>query len=315
MRRGATAPSQANARVVQAGQLPTEPHAGPLVAGRHAWRVDCIVSIETRNLGRKRGIDVLQGPRRVRVLIIDDVESKRAAVGETLRRQDFVVVEAADRPVAFDLLSHSSVDAVILDRRLGSTSGIELIRDLRARWPNLPVVLFTAHADPNFEEQALAAGATDFIDRGRSDSVLVRRLELILGRRSADLLARGAATPEVAVGPLRVVRDTRRAYWKGQEVNLTMTEFRMVLVFAERVGRDLSYRLLYDLVHGPGVVAGRGATGYRDNVRHFVQRIRDKFCRLDATFTAIETYPGFGYRWRNASQTPAAIDAAPVGRS
>lgn len=277
------------------------------------------MSIETRDLGRKRSIDVLQGLRRV--LVVDDVEGNRARLCEVLRRGGFVAFEAANGSAACELLGHNSVEAVILDRRPGSTSGIEVVREIRARWPNLPVVFLTAHADPSFEEEALAAGATDFIDRGRSNTVLVRRLELIMERCVADPMARGTAAPEIAVGPLRVVRETRRAYWKGQEVNLTMTEFRMVLAFAERVGRDLSYRLLYDLVHGPGVVAGRGAAGYRDNVRHFVQRIRDKFCRLDAAFAAIETYPTFGYRWRNTVRKPASAEgrrasgATSAGRS
>ncbi|HLW28926.1 MAG TPA: helix-turn-helix domain-containing protein, partial [Kiloniellales bacterium] len=67
---------------------------------------------------------------------------------------------------------------------------------------------------------------------------------------------------------------------------------------AERAGQDVTYRELYDLVHGRGFVAGSGPDGYRANVRTFMKRIRQKFRELDEDFDEIENYPGFGYRWR-----------------
>ncbi|HLS68350.1 MAG TPA: helix-turn-helix domain-containing protein, partial [Kiloniellales bacterium] len=80
--------------------------------------------------------------------------------------------------------------------------------------------------------------------------------------------------------------------------NLSLTEFKLVQLMAERAGQDVTYRELYDLVHGRGFVAGSGPDGYRANVRTFMKRIRQKFRELDADFDEIENYPGFGYRWR-----------------
>ena len=59
----------------------------------------------------------------------------------------------------------------------------------------------------------------------------------------------------------------------------------------------MSYREIYDLVHGEGFVAGAGEDGYRANVRTFIKRIRQKFRDLDDTFDRIENYPSYGYRW------------------
>ena len=67
---------------------------------------------------------------------------------------------------------------------------------------------------------------------------------------------------------------------------------------ATRPGEDISYRDIYDLVHGKGFVAGYGPAGYRANVRAFIKRIRQKFRAVDGTFDLIDNYPGFGYRWR-----------------
>ncbi len=59
----------------------------------------------------------------------------------------------------------------------------------------------------------------------------------------------------------------------------------------------MSYRELYDLVHGKGFFAGFGDDGYRTNVRTFIKRIRQKFRKTDNSFASIENYGGFGYRW------------------
>lgn len=70
------------------------------------------------------------------------------------------------------------------------------------------------------------------------------------------------------------------------------------MLLAEREGKDVSYREIYNAVKGEGFIAGAGMEGYRANVRALVKRIRQKFKDVDPDFTALENYPGFGYRWR-----------------
>ena len=72
----------------------------------------------------------------------------------------------------------------------------------------------------------------------------------------------------------------------------------MVQYLATRAGQDVSYRELYDLVHGKEFIAGDGPEGHRANVRTFIKRIRQKFRDIDDSFDEIENYAGFGYRWR-----------------
>ena len=80
-------------------------------------------------------------------------------------------------------------------------------------------------------------------------------------------------------------------------MDLTLTEFRIVTLLAEKAGRDVGYREIYDLVHGKDFVAGQGSEGYRANVRTFIKRIRKKFRGTDPYFDHIQNYAGFGYRW------------------
>jgi two-component system response regulator ChvI len=88
---------------------------------------------------------------------------------------------------------------------------------------------------------------------------------------------------------------------------LTLTEFNILSRLARKADEDVSYRELYDLVHGKDFLAGRGAGGYRGNVRTFIKRIRKKFRAIDPDFDHIRNYAGFGYRWM------AAPDAAVRG--
>ncbi len=99
--------------------------------------------------------------------------------------------------------------------------------------------------------------------------------------------------------------DRHAAFWAGQAVPLTRTEFAMVRLMAQRPDALVTYRDLYDLVHGPGFMAGKGASGYRANVRAFIKRIRKKFRDIDDGFDAIVNEPGKGYRWREITGTPA----------
>ena len=105
------------------------------------------------------------------------------------------------------------------------------------------------------------------------------------------------------LGPLTLQRDIKRASWKDNNIDLTLTEFQIVEHLATRAGQDVGYRAIYDIVHGEGFAAGNGEIGYRVNVRSFIKRIRQKFRDADDGFVQIENYPGFGYRWTKSEQT------------
>jgi two-component system response regulator ChvI len=163
------------------------------------------------------------------------------------------------------------------------------------------VIFLTVLSDDIYEEAALAGGAVDFIDKSRRLPILIRRLRLIAAgvRPAAGPMLEPAA---LAPAPLRLGRlelrfDTSRAFWGGRPVDLTLTEFRILALLADRAGQDVGYREIYDLVHGKDFVAGHGAEGYRANVRTFIKRIRKKFRDRDPDFDRIDNYPGFGYRW------------------
>lgn len=102
----------------------------------------------------------------------------------------------------------------------------------------------------------------------------------------------------LALGDLQLRFDTGHALWRGKPVPVTGTELKMLHLLIKNPGAPVSYRELYDLVHGPGFMAGKGNAGYRANVRAFIKRIRRKFRDIDDGFDAIGNDPGTGYVWQ-----------------
>jgi len=238
---------------------------------------------------------------RARIVVVDDDALFRESLERNLADAGFAVTGFAEGAVALDhFAADGAPDLIVLDWRMPGMTGIEVLRRLRETNAPTPVIFLTALSDQIYEEAALIGGAVDFVEKTRSFSILLRRIELALGGARAESVraAPERATQAIAVGPLELANDTARAQWKGERVDLTLSEFNIVRYLAERAGQDVRYREIYDLVRGKGFVAGTGMDGYRANVRTFIKRIRQKFREVDPKFDAIENYAGFGYRWR-----------------
>jgi two-component system response regulator ChvI len=244
------------------------------------------------------------------VLVVDDDDLFRESLARNLSDAGFEVRDFCSGP---DALSHLAdglgADLAILDWRMPVMSGIELLKRIRADGRDLPVIFLTALTDQIYEEAALATGAVDFVEKSRSFGIVLKRVQLILdGAKNQASSPAAASLPSAGTGEidadtlqagdLALKLKTGRAQWRGSAVDLTLTEFKMVLHLVRNSGEELTYRALYDVVHGSGFFAGTGSDGYRANVRTFIKRIRRKFRDLDDTFDEIENYAGFGYRWK-----------------
>ena len=232
------------------------------------------------------------------LLLVDDDDSFRESLGLNLVDEGYEVTSVASGRDALGFLQDGgSVDVVLLDWRMPNLSGLDVLRHMRRAGITTPVIFLTALSDDIYEEAALEGGAVDFIDKARRLPILLKRLQLIAeGVRPAvdpDL----RRTASLRLGPLELRLDTQRALWAGRAIDLTLTEFKIVMLLAEKAGQDVGYRQIYDLVHGKDFIAGHGSDGYRANVRTFIKRIRRKFRDSDPGFDHIENYAGFGYRW------------------
>lgn len=239
------------------------------------------------------------------VVVVDDDQLIRQTLAANLDAAGFKTVSFAGGPEALAYLAKGGrASALLLDWSMPGMNGPEVLRRLRARGHDMPVIYLTGYTQPVFEETALADGAIDFVDKSRSFGIVLLRLKLALAgaKRNQD----GAAAPPD--DGLRFDEESARIYWRGTRVKLTLSEVKIVHFIMAQAGRDVSYRAIYDQLRGEGFQAGEGEHGYRTNVRAIIRRIRRAFQTVDPTFDMIQNYPGFGYRWRPGAETAAAAD-------
>jgi len=243
-------------------------------------------------------------PRRppARIALVDDDPLFLRVFAGNLQAAGYDTVCFDDPKRALAILQQGiPPDACVLDWNMPGLDGLKLFNLLRAHGVAVPVLFLTSYGQVIFEEAALDAGAADFVDKSRGPAIILHRLSLAR-RLEPDAAQSGLSQSELArsdlnLGQLILSVSSKRAIWRGREVALSRNEFDVVALLAERAGRDVGYRQIYDVVRGNGFIAGHGEDGYRANVRAMVKRIRHKFIRVDPDFAALHNYPGFGYRW------------------
>lgn len=233
------------------------------------------------------------------VVIVDDDPMLRRTVATNLEDAGYQVIPFDGGKGAINYFAEGGrASAIILDWHMPELEGPEVLRRLRAAGNSVPVLFLTGHNQPIYEEAALAGGAVDFVDKSKSFGIILQRLRLAIeGAKATPAAASGAGSTT----GLDFDDQSSRAAWRGNQIDLTLTEYRVTRLLAARAGRDVSYREIYDLVRGEGFRAGSGEQGYRANVRALIKRIRQKFRDADPNFDLIENYPGFGYRWKDGA--------------
>jgi two-component system phosphate regulon response regulator PhoB len=227
-----------------------------------------------------------------RILVVDDEPDITALVAYHLARAGYRVSTAANGTDALTAIDAERPALVVLDLMLPGVSGYEVIEQLRARpdTVELPVLMLTARREEADRVHGLTLGADDYLTKPFSPQELVLRVGAILRRahstmRSADV---------VSIGTLRVERDTHLVTVDGAPVDLTPTEYKLLLTLMERRGRvQPRARLLETVWDAASDVQTR-------TVDMHVQRLRAK---LGSAGALIETIRGFGYRMR-ANATP-----------
>jgi two-component system response regulator ChvI len=244
----------------------------------------------------------------IRAILVDDDELYREAITAELDYHGFSVTSfSSGEPMLAHLATGAEAEVIILDWKLQSGLGIDLLPILHERGIHLPVIFLTGMPAVASEHAALDLGAVDFVDKARGIPILAKRLRLIVQSSQAQSQGQvsSASAEPIVCGKLTLNIDNARAYWDGVDVDLTLTEFKIVFLLVLRAGEYVTYRSVYDSVRYTGFVAGSGEEGFRTNVRSSIKRIRNKFRQLDDGFSDIENYPAFGYRWRGAPSDAA----------
>lgn len=223
------------------------------------------------------------------IAIVEDEPTIRENYADLFRRQGYRVHVFGERRAASEALSRALPDLAILDISLGDEfdGGFTLCRQLRSLSATLPIIFLTARDSDIDSVAGLRIGADDYVTKDVSlhqlsarVSALFRRVDAM--RESVDEALR------IDDGPLTLDPDQMRVSWRGQTIELTVTEL----------------WILNSLVRHPGHVKNReqlmqAADIYVDaaTITSHIKRIRRKFAQHDPDFDAIEAVYGAGYRW------------------
>ncbi|HYZ19728.1 MAG TPA: response regulator transcription factor [Gaiellaceae bacterium] len=222
-----------------------------------------------------------------RILVVDDDADIRGLVRELLERRGFAVAEAMDGRQALQQLYDDRPDLVVLDVGMPGMDGwttLERIRELS----NVPVVMLTARAGELEKTRGLRAGADDYVTKPFGRQELLARVEALL-RRSGG---RETAAAEAYSDPFVSIDFAQRSVTaRGEPVDLTPLEFRLLTAFVRHPNQVLSHEQLLELVWGD-------ADASREQVKLYVGYLRRKLCPDAPDEAPIETRRGFGYAYR-----------------
>tara|TARA_R110000823_G_scaffold232224_3_gene358738 strand:- start:4681 stop:5376 length:696 start_codon:yes stop_codon:yes gene_type:complete len=223
------------------------------------------------------------------IAIVEDEPALAENYRDALQRNAYRVGLFNNRYSALRAFRETLPDLAIIDITLGDEieGGFELCRELRSHWAELPIVFLTARESELDIVSGLRLGADDYFTKDIGLNEMLARIAALLRRvqamrspeREEQLIERDGLC-------LNIERLT--AQWRGQGVDLTVIEFRLLRSLAERPGHVKSRQQLMDAA---GVVQDDST------ITSHIKRMRRKFEELDATFGMIETVYGLGYRW------------------
>jgi two-component system, OmpR family, phosphate regulon response regulator PhoB len=231
-----------------------------------------------------------------RILVVDDEADILALVTYHLAKSGYRVSTAATGVEALRAAREERPALIVLDLMLPGMSGFEVLEQLRAdaNTSGIAVLMLTARRDEPDRIRGLSIGADDYLTKPFSPQELVLRVGAILRRTSAGATASPA--DQLTVGPIRIDRGAHRVSIDGRDIDLTPTEYKLLVTLAERRGRVQARAHLLETVWeaAPDIQTR--------TVDMHVQRLRAK---LGPAGELIETVRGFGYRLRAAQPRSA----------
>ena len=222
-----------------------------------------------------------------RALIAEDESDIAELISFSLHRESIQSIKAQDGIEAVRIAQQEAPDIVILDLMLPGLDGFQVFKELRldTRTKDIPVLMLTAKAQLDDIIAGLELGADDYLTKPFSPKEMVLRVKALL-KRSVTITSKNV----VKAGKFQLDKNTLSCFIDGQKIELTPTEFKLLLLLIEREGRPQERS---DIL--------REVWGYRDTTHSrtldtHMKRLRTK---MGNRASCIETVRGIGYQFRN----------------
>jgi two-component system, OmpR family, response regulator len=220
-----------------------------------------------------------------KILVVDDEKRIVEIVKAYLERDGFTVIAAYDGRSAIDLALKEHPDFVILDLMLPEVNGWDVCRALRKE-SDVPVIMLTARDDTTDKIVGLELGADDYVTKPFDPKELVSRVRAVLRRSESKAVASGI----IHLGELKIDADRRSVYRGDVFIELTSTEFDLLLALARSPGRVYTRMQLLEKIQGEAY------EGYERTVDSHIKNLRKKIEKDPNHPKYIVTVHGAGYK-------------------
>lgn len=230
-------------------------------------------------------------PSKAHLLIVEDEEDLRELLTYKLAREGFRVTGVESGEQAIVKASKERPDLIVLDIMLPGIDGLEVCRSLRSTEEtiNIPIIMLTAKGEESDIVAGLELGSDDYITKPFSPRVLIARVKAVL-RRKQEENAQTSDEGAIELDGLSISPSRHEVRIGEDRIDLTATEFKLLLLLARRPGRVYTRQQIIESVHG-----GMSAVTDR-SVDVQVVTLRRK---LGERGSDIETVRGVGYRFRD----------------
>lgn len=218
----------------------------------------------------------------MKVLVVEDSDRLRKALGEGLRRSGFVVDLAEEGQTGLNCANCNEYDVIVLDIMMPKLDGFGLLREVRDRRNPVKVLVLSAKGEINDRVKGLEAGADDYLVKPFAFEELVARIKTLARRRLAD------GSPVVKIGALTIDTARRAVVVAGDEVGLTASEYNLIEHLSLRRGTVICKTQLRDML------SHSDSESVSNTVEVLISNIRKKF-RGAGVEDLIQTKRGFGY--------------------
>ncbi len=220
------------------------------------------------------------------ILVVDDDAHIREVISFALEKAGMKVTLAGDGHEALSRFN-AAIDLIVLDINMPELDGLEVCRELR-KTSDIPILFLSSRDDEIDRILGLEIGGDDYVTKPFSPRELVARINVILKRRVV-LLKPPSSAKSLTQGKLQIIPEQHIARWDGQVVNLTATEFAMLLLLTSQPSHVFSRDIIMSKAYDNHVyVSDRTIDSH---IRH----IRQKFAEVGCP-AIIETVHGVGYK-------------------
>ena len=223
------------------------------------------------------------------ILVVEDDASVRNLITTTLKVHDYKYLTAANGNLAIMEATSGNPDIVLLDLGLPDMDGMEVIRTIR-QWSSMPIIVISARSEDTDKIKALDAGADDYLIKPFSVEELLARLRVTQRRLSMMKNDKESESSVFTNGDIRIDYAEGCAYLKDTELHLTPTEYKLLCLLSQNVGKVLTHTFITQKIWG----------SCWDNdvasLRVYMATLRKKIEVSPESPQYIQTHIGVGYR-------------------